>query len=118
MKDLFKRLAAIEGLMVPMSERLALMEETMADQGKQQTILHVALTNVERSLQDTDRGHNTNNASFRRHAPDHDDEPGEDRFLTSRKIRFPKFDGTGDPLPWLNRCDRYFYVRTIQENKV
>jgi hypothetical protein len=27
---------------------------------------------------------------------------------TSHKIEFPKFDGVGDPLPWFNRCERYF----------
>jgi hypothetical protein len=33
------------------------------------------------------------------------------------KLEFPKFDRTGDPLPWLNRCERYFYVRHMPENK-
>jgi hypothetical protein len=26
----------------------------------------------------------------------------------SHKLRFPKYDGTEDPLPWLNRCDQFF----------
>jgi hypothetical protein len=30
---------------------------------------------------------------------------------------FPKFDGTGDPLAWLNRYKRYFRVRATSENK-
>jgi hypothetical protein len=90
MKDLFKCLTTIEGVVVPMSEHLTSMEETVADQGKQQTTLHVALTNVEHNLQNTGRGYNTSNA------PDHDDEPGQDGFQTSHKIEFPKFDGTGD----------------------
>jgi hypothetical protein len=25
---------------------------------------------------------------------------------TTHKLEFPKYDGTGDPLPWLNRCKR------------
>jgi hypothetical protein len=32
-------------------------------------------------------------------------------------LEFPKFDGTGDPLSWLNHCERYFYVRCTPENK-
>jgi hypothetical protein len=26
----------------------------------------------------------------------------------SHKLRFPKYDGSGDPLPWLHRCDQFF----------
>jgi hypothetical protein len=29
---------------------------------------------------------------------------------TAHKLEFPKFNGSGDPLPWLNRCERYFHV--------
>jgi hypothetical protein len=32
-------------------------------------------------------------------------------------LEFPKFDDTGDPLPWLNRYEHYFYVRRTPENK-
>jgi hypothetical protein len=35
-----------------------------------------------------------------------------------QKIEFPKFDGVGDPMPWLNRCERYFCMRGTPENKV
>jgi hypothetical protein len=46
----------------------------------------------------------------RRHAPVEDTD--EDDFLpTYHKLDFPKFDGTGDLLSWLNRCEHYFYVR-------
>jgi hypothetical protein len=27
---------------------------------------------------------------------------------STRKIEFPKFNGTGDLMDWLNRSDRYF----------
>jgi hypothetical protein len=30
---------------------------------------------------------------------------------TSHKIEFHKFDCAGDPVPWLNRCERYFSLR-------
>jgi hypothetical protein len=26
----------------------------------------------------------------------------------THKLRFPKYDGIEDPLPWLNRCDQFF----------
>jgi hypothetical protein len=42
---------------------------------------------------------------------------GGDAVLMVHKLEFPKFDRTGDPLPWLNRCERYFYVRHMPENK-
>jgi hypothetical protein len=64
------------------------------------------------------RGPNTNNnTSFRHRTPDNDNELGEEGFQTSHKIEFPKFDGTGDPLSWLNWCERYFHVHATPENK-
>jgi hypothetical protein len=33
------------------------------------------------------------------------------------RVKFLKYDGTGDPLPWLNRCDCYFAVQRTPENK-
>jgi hypothetical protein len=55
---------------------------------------------------------------FRRHAAQgNDEEAGEDFVPTTHKLEFPKFDGTGDPLPWLNRCERYFRLRRTPEDK-
>jgi hypothetical protein len=35
------------------------------------------------------------------------------------KLLFPTFDGSEDPLPWLNRCDQFFRVQeTPEEAKV
>jgi hypothetical protein len=37
----------------------------------------------------------------------------------SHKLRFPKYDGTEDPLSWLNRCDQFFWtIRTPDNEKV
>jgi hypothetical protein len=36
---------------------------------------------------------------------------------TMHKLEFLKYDGTDDPLPWLNRCGRYFHVRNMPEPK-
>ena len=41
---------------------------------------------------------------------------GHTRF---HKLEFPSFDGTGDPLPFLNRCEHYFRgQRTLEEEQV
>jgi hypothetical protein len=34
------------------------------------------------------------------------------------KMEFPTYDGTGDPLGWLRRCDRFFINQRIAEDKV
>jgi hypothetical protein len=41
---------------------------------------------------------------------------GNTRF---HKLDFPMFDGGGDPLPFLNRCEHYFRgQRTLEEERV
>jgi len=41
---------------------------------------------------------------------------GQARF---HKLDFPKFDGTGDPLPFISKCEHYFRgQRTMEEEKV
>jgi hypothetical protein len=44
----------------------------------------------------------------RRRGTDGDIDVGADGHKTVHKIEFPKFNCVGDPLPWLNRCERYF----------
>jgi hypothetical protein len=37
----------------------------------------------------------------------------------AHKLRFPKYDGTEDPLPWLNRCKQFFRAtQTPDDEKV
>jgi hypothetical protein len=36
---------------------------------------------------------------------------------TSHKIEFLKFDGSDDPQPWLNCCERYFRLRRMPETQ-
>jgi hypothetical protein len=60
---------------------------------------------------------NNNNPHFRRH--DDDDGANGDGFSTSHKIEFPKYDGMGDPLPWVNHCEQYFHMcRTPDHRRV
>jgi hypothetical protein len=40
-----------------------------------------------------------------------------DMMPISHKLEFPTFDATGDPLAWLNRCARFFQVRSTQDHK-
>jgi hypothetical protein len=51
------------------------------------------------------------------HIPDEDD---ADNFLpTYHKLDFPKSNGSGDPLSWLNHCEYYFRVhRTLDHKRV
>jgi hypothetical protein len=51
-------------------------------------------------------------------AADDDNDPSGDFIPTAHKLEFSKYDGTGDPLLWLNRCDRYFRVRLAGEHTV
>ena len=50
--------------------------------------------------------------------PDHWPEQHEDdhSFLRPRMV-FPSFDGTSDPLPWINRCDLYFRSHNTPDHK-
>jgi hypothetical protein len=40
-----------------------------------------------------------------------------DTMPISHKLDFPTFDGTGNPLAWLNRCARFFHVRSTPDHK-
>jgi hypothetical protein len=53
----------------------------------------------------------------RRVGEEEDDDQGDDFLPTAHKLEFPKFDGVRDPLPWLNRCERYFHVRHTPDHK-
>jgi hypothetical protein len=85
----------------------------VCDQGQQQTTLHIALTRLKHQGQDPGRGANPH----RRGGFDDDDNPGGDFLPTTHKLKFPKFDGKGDLLPWLNRCERYFRVQRTPDHK-
>jgi hypothetical protein len=46
-----------------------------------------------------------------------DDESGDNIVPTTHKLEFPKYDGAVDPLPWINRCEKYFRVQRTPEHK-
>jgi hypothetical protein len=112
MEEVVNRLKAIETVMhplVPLKDQLSAIETTLAEQGQQQQLLSAGLLRVERNQ---GPGHGTPNG--RRRADEEDDDEG---FPTTCKIEFPKYDGVGDPLPWLNCWERYFRVLHMTENR-
>jgi hypothetical protein len=44
-------------------------------------------------------------------------EEDDEGFPTTHKIEFPRYDGVGDPLPWLNWCEHYFLVWRTPKNR-
>jgi hypothetical protein len=46
----------------------------------------------------------------------HNNNQADDGIQTSHKLEFPKFDGSGDPLSWINRCERSFQVRHTSDH--
>jgi hypothetical protein len=112
--NVVRHLKAIEDIVWPMQpvpDALAAFEDTVREQGQQQIALNLTLTRVEQQLQEPARG------PRRRAGTDDEEDLGGDFLLTAHKLEFPKFDGTGDPLPWLNRCKRYFHVRRTPDHK-
>jgi hypothetical protein len=78
---------------------VATIEATLAEQGQQQQLMSVGLLHAER-------------------APcNQGDDKDDEGFPTAQKMEFPKYDGVGDPLPWLNRCKHYFHVQRTPENR-
>jgi hypothetical protein len=101
MANVARRLQVIEDMMrplVPLRDQVAAIETTITEQGQQQQLMNASLLRAERAQE------NGRPPSGRRC---HDDEE-DDGFPTSHKMEFLKYDGVGDPMPWLNRCERYF----------
>jgi hypothetical protein len=105
------------------------LEESTGDRAAQQDTLSLAVERIDLAQtllaangghggtapRDPPQGH-PQHAGRRRHGDD-DDAAGDDIVSTTHKLEFPKYDGTNDPLPWLNRCERYFHVRRTPEPK-
>jgi hypothetical protein len=62
-------------------------------------------------------GHGCQQDQGRRCGTDGDFERGGDMANMSHKIEFPKFDGYGDPMTWLNRCERYFKLHGTPKDR-
>jgi hypothetical protein len=129
-----ERIGALEAKLPklqPLQDQVTLLEATVTEQGEQQRTLHATIDLVER---EQERQHQELHAAIERvaatqrnlgqanqgrcRAGDDGPDTGDGAFLpTTHKLEFPKFYGTNDPLPWLNRCERYFLVRRTLEHQ-
>jgi hypothetical protein len=112
MVDVTRRLHAIEDMMRPLvtlRDQVAAIEMTIAEQGQQQQLMNAGLLHAERALRAQENGRPPNGRC-------HDDEE-DDGFPTPHKMEFLKFDSVGDPMSWLNRCERYFRARCTLKNR-
>jgi hypothetical protein len=85
--------------LAPLHDHVATIEMTIAEQGQQQ-LMNAGLLHAERALRTQENGQPPNG---RRHDGEEDD-----GFPTSHKMEFSKYDGVGNPMPWLNQCECYF----------
>jgi hypothetical protein len=99
-----KRLDAIENKMQPrqpLQDKVAGLAEIVRDHAEQQRAVHTIVERVEMAQRSQVIGHLPNQGCRRTGEDDNDDQGGN--FLpTAQKLEFPKLNGVGDPLPWLN----------------
>jgi hypothetical protein len=86
--------------LVPFRDQVAAFKMTIAEQGQQQQLTNASLLRAECALHAQENGRPPNDRR-------HDDEE-DDGFPTSHKMKFPKYDGVGNPMLWLNWCECYF----------
>jgi hypothetical protein len=106
-----------------MQAKVSALEESTGDLGAQQDTLSsvVERINLAQTQLTANAGHGATaprdpphgqpQHASRRRLGDDDDAAGDDIVSTTHKLEFLKYDGTDNPLPWLNRCECYFHVR-------
>jgi hypothetical protein len=77
------------------------LQTRLAKQEQQQVALNIAVTRVENAVCDQPPEGTPHRHRVVADKDDHDN----DFIPTTHKLEFPKFDGTGDPLSWLNCCE-------------
>jgi hypothetical protein len=134
--DMAKRFTGMEEKIKPLQPLIDVVKKLavqVTDQGQQQHALNLALLRLEHGddapLPQHEAGvasrtTHTNHTSIdgsaipnRRRPPFEEVEDGGDFLPTYHKLDFTKFDGSSDPLPWLNRCEHYFRVHHTLEHK-
>jgi hypothetical protein len=121
LQDVLSKVAVLEGKMVivedgmkPVGTKVSAVDGEIAAVKADQGRLHVAINTVQSKQIEAVV---TSGTSAR-------DAPasfigGAVLNAASHKLRFPKYDGSGDPLPWLHRCDQFFQAaRTAEVEKV
>jgi hypothetical protein len=114
--DVVRGLAAIEAIvqpLQPLANQFPALHTRVAEQEQQHATLNIALTRVETTVCDQPPG----GVPHRRRPATDDDDLSNDFIPTAHKLEFSKFDCTGDPLPRINRCERYFRVWRTSEHK-
>jgi hypothetical protein len=121
------RLQSMEGRLHTVDsikEKVTALKESTGELRVQQGTLSSAVERID--LAQTQLAANADNVATepRELPPDHhhrhgrgEDDGGDDIIPTTHKLEFPKYDGTNDPLSWLNQCERYFTVRRTPELK-
>jgi hypothetical protein len=113
--DLQKRMVAQEDNLVALNSEVSSLK---VDQGR----FHVAVNNVQSQQMDT-MGRSsipTNNLQDPTSRTESSQTGGMARALlaaAAHQLRFPKYDGTEDPLPWLDRCDQFFLATATPDNE-
>jgi hypothetical protein len=107
--------------------KVTALEESTGDLGAQQDMLSSAVEHID--LAQTQLTANAGRGTMAPCNPPHDwqqhggrcwqghdeDVAGDDIEPMTHKLEFLEFDGTTDPLPWLNSCEHYFHVRRTPE---
>jgi hypothetical protein len=90
---------------------VATLETATAELDAQQDTLSSAVERVDLANTELhhriDHANNTTNRRWPQGDNPNDNQAGDD-VQTFHKLEFPKFDGSGDPLSWINRCERFF----------
>jgi hypothetical protein len=115
--DLQKRMVAQEDKLVTLSDKVSSLK---VDQGW----LHVTINNVQ--SKQLDKAATTGQTGVATEAEKPNGDSSQAGGMASallntaaHNLRFPKYDGTKDLLPWLNRCKQFFWAtRTPNDEKV
>jgi hypothetical protein len=121
LQDVLGKVAVLEGKVITMedgrnavSTKMSAVDDEVAAVKADQGRLHVAVNTVQSKHIDVGATSGTSG----RDAPA-SSIGGAVLNVASHKLRFPKYDGSGDPLPWLHRCDQFFRAaRTNEVEKV
>jgi hypothetical protein len=121
LQDVLGKVAVLEGKMVTMedginvvSTKVSAVDDEVAAVKANQGRLHVAINTVQSKHIEAVATSGTSG----RDAPA-SSIGGAVLNAASHKLCFPKYDGSGDPLPWLHRCDQFFRAaRTTEVEKV
>jgi hypothetical protein len=121
LQDVLGKVAVLKGKVVSMegginavSTKMRAVDDEVAAVKADQGRLHVAINTVQSNHIDAVATSGTSG----RDAPA-SSIGGAVLNTASHKLRFPKYDGSGDPLPWLHCCDQFFRAaRTAEVEKV